>query len=353
MRVILVVIFVIVGVAYLTLLERKVLGYVQFRKGPNKVGIRGILQPFSDAIKLFCKESLIIFKSNYLIFYICPGGLLGLILCSWLTVPWFTNLYSMNYSVLLIFLFMSLGGYRLLMAGWSSNSIYSLIGSIRLVAQAISYEVRFILIIYCVIILMERFSFSFSCIWQYYVWNLLLLLPVFFVFFIRSLAEINRRPLDLIEGESELVSGFNIEYFGGGFALIFLGEYGIIIFFSYVTLLLFRSLVSRFFFFYFVLCFYMVIIIYMRGLLPRIRYDELIGLCWKVVLPIILSYIVLILGFKVILMNSVLGIRFEYDRGLVESFVNDGFIGGGIEDDLGEWLGRGVGKWGVLSWLKL
>lgn len=290
-------IIVLVGVAFLTLLERKILRYVQLRKGPNKVGIIGILQPFSDAIKLFTKEVIIIYKSRNYLFFICPIFLFFFMVVNWLIYRQFTNLYFLNYSLLVIIIILTFIRYLFLCIRWSANSVYSLIGIVRVIAQILSYEVRFIIIILILIILRERYSFVDFMKWQVFLWYIFIIFPIFIIFFIRVLAELNRSPIDFIEGESELVSGFNVEYFSGGFALIFIAEYGIIIFWSYLIIIIF----IRIGFFWYSVIFlrgFVFLVIFMRGLLPRIRYDELIYLCWKVILPVILNYIIFIIGFK-------------------------------------------------------
>lgn len=300
-RFLIIIVVVLVGVAFLTLLERKILGYVQLRKGPNKVGFMGILQPFRDAIKLFNKEVFIIYKSRYYLFYICPILLFFIMLSNWLFIPVITNIYFINYSLLLVIIILTIIGYIFILIGWSSNSVYSIIGAIRALAQTISYEVRFILIILVLIILRETYRVIDFIKWQLNIWYIVILIPLFIVFFISILAELNRSPIDFIEGESELVSGFNIEYFSGGFALIFIAEYGIIIFFRYLLILIFTGL-RRFLFIFLGLNIIVSLIIFIRGMLPRIRYDELIYLCWKIMLPFILRYRLFILGFKFICM---------------------------------------------------
>lgn len=257
----------------------------------------GILQPFRDALKLFNKEILKILKSNIYIYYICPILLLFIILRNWLMIPIFTNIYYINYSLLMVVLILTIMRYIFILMGWSSNSVYSIIGTIRVVAQVLSYEVRFILIVLILIILVERYSLSKFMMWQENIWFLFFLFPLFLVFFIRILAELNRSPMDFIEGESELISGFNIEYIGGGFALIIIAEYGMIIFLSYFLLILFTRLIEGLYIRLW-LNLVVVIIIFMRGLIPRMRYDELIYLCWKIILPFVLSYIYFIFSFK-------------------------------------------------------
>lgn len=299
---IILVLILLLGVAFLTLLERKILSYVQIRKGPNKVGIIGVFQPFSDAIKLINKELFYVYKSNYNLFYLCPLVIFIFIIIIWILFPYITNIYFLNYSVLIMIILMTIRGYVVIFIGWSANSVYSIIGSMRSVSQILSYEVRFIFIILILIVMSERYSFIDFLKYQRYVWYLIILYPLFLIFFIRILAELNRRPIDFIEGESELVSGFNIEYFRGGFTLIFLSEYGMIIFFRYIRVLIFTNLLELSIFYIFIfLNLICSIIIFIRGILPRMRYDELMYLCWKIILPIILFYVIFIIGFKFML----------------------------------------------------
>nr|YP_010397563.1 NADH dehydrogenase subunit 1 [Boreoheptagyia kurobebrevis]UQJ73472.1 NADH dehydrogenase subunit 1 [Boreoheptagyia kurobebrevis] len=299
----LLVICVMVGVAFLTLLERKVLGYIQIRKGPNKVGFLGIPQPFSDAIKLFTKEQTYPLMSNYLTYYFSPVFSLFLSLIIWMCIPYLVKLYSFNLGVLFFLCCTSMGVYTVMIAGWSSNSNYALLGGLRAVAQTISYEVSLALILLSMIFLIGNYNFLYFNIYQNYLWFLFLCFPLSLVWFASSLAETNRTPFDFAEGESELVSGFNVEYSSGGFALIFLAEYASILFMSMLFAVIFLGGDIYSFLFFFKLAFVSFMFIWVRGTLPRFRYDKLMFLAWKSFLPFALNYLFLFIGLKVFLLS--------------------------------------------------
>lgn len=301
----LLIICVIVGVAFLTLLERKVLGYIQIRKGPNKVGFIGIPQPFSDAIKLFTKEQTYPLMSNYLTYYFSPIFSLFLALLIWLCIPYLVKLYSFNLGVLFFLCCTRIGVYTVIIAGWSSNSNYALLGGLRAVAQTISYEVSLALILLSIIFLIGNYNFLYFNIYQDYLWFGVLCFPLALVWFASSLAETNRTPFDFAEGESELVSGFNVEYRRGGFALIFLAEYASILFISILFVVVFLGGNIYSFSFFIKLAIVSFIFIWVRGTLPRFRYDKLIFLAWKRFLPFSLNYLFLFIGFKIFLLSLV------------------------------------------------
>nr|WCQ78441.1 NADH dehydrogenase subunit 1 [Agriotes sp. GTI-28] len=300
------IICVLVGVAFLTLLERKVLGYIQIRKGPNKVGFMGIPQPFSDAIKLFSKEQTNPIMSNYWSYYFSPVFNLFLALVLWVCIPFFSGFLHFSLGMLFFLCVSSLGVYTVMMAGWSSNSNYSLLGGLRSVAQTISYEVSLALILLSFLVLISSLSIFDLTFNQYYIWFFFIGIPLGMVWFVSSLAETNRTPFDFAEGESELVSGFNIEYSSGGFALIFLAEYANILFMSMLFCLLFLGgdLISLFFFFK--LVFISFLFIWARGTLPRFRYDKLMYLAWKSFLPVSLNYLFFFWGMKLFIFSLVI-----------------------------------------------
>nr|YP_010491916.1 NADH dehydrogenase subunit 1 [Oraesia emarginata]UWM92702.1 NADH dehydrogenase subunit 1 [Oraesia emarginata] len=293
---------VLVGVAFLTLLERKVLGYIQIRKGPNKLGLMGILQPFSDAIKLFTKEQIYPNFSNYVMYYFSPvvGFILSLLI--WMVIPYFFNLISFNLGILFILCCMSLGVYTVMVAGWSSNSNYALLGGLRAVAQTISYEVSLAMILLSSIIMIMDFNLLYFNLYQSMVWFGLMMFPLSLCWISSMLAETNRTPFDFAEGESELVSGFNVEYSSGGFALIFLAEYSSILFMSLLFVLIYMGGFDLTIIFYLKLVFISFLFIWVRGTLPRYRYDKLMYLAWKSYLPVSLNFLLFFLGLKIFLM---------------------------------------------------
>nr|UFQ24152.1 NADH dehydrogenase subunit 1 [Anopheles oryzalimnetes]UFQ24333.1 NADH dehydrogenase subunit 1 [Anopheles oryzalimnetes] len=299
----LLVICVMVGVAFLTLLERKVLGYIQIRKGPNKVGFNGLLQPFSDAVKLFTKEQTYPLVSNYISYYFSPVFSLFLSLLIWMCIPYLIKLYSFNLGVLFFLCCTSLGVYTVMIAGWSSNSNYALLGGLRAVAQTISYEVSLALILLSFIFLIGNYNFMNFYNYQSHIWFIFFCFPLGLVWLASCLAETNRTPFDFAEGESELVSGFNVEYSSGGFALIFLAEYSSILFMSMLFVVIFLGGDIYSLLFFFKLTFISFIFIWVRGTLPRFRYDKLMYLAWKSFLPLSLNYLFFFVGFKIFLIS--------------------------------------------------
>nr|YP_009511974.1 NADH dehydrogenase subunit 1 [Aristaeomorpha foliacea]AXI97901.1 NADH dehydrogenase subunit 1 [Aristaeomorpha foliacea] len=292
------IICVLVGVAFVTLLERKILGYIQIRKGPNKVGFMGLLQPFSDAVKLFTKEQTLPTMSNFLPYYMSPVFSLFVSLIVWLVMPYELGLMNFEMSALFFLCCMSLGVYTTMSAGWSSNSKYSLLGSLRAVAQTISYEVSLALVFLSFVFLVGGFDLSLFSLYQRDIWLLWFTFPLALVWFASCLAETNRTPFDFAEGESELVSGFNTEYSSGGFALIFMAEYASILFMSMLFSLFFLGGNLLSVGYYLKLVMVAFAFVWVRGTLPRFRYDKLMYLAWKSFLPVALNYLVFFMGVK-------------------------------------------------------
>nr|YP_010464313.1 NADH dehydrogenase subunit 1 [Strongylium nakanei]UUL71690.1 NADH dehydrogenase subunit 1 [Strongylium nakanei] len=295
---IILIVCVLVGVAFLTLLERKVLGYIQIRKGPNKVGFLGILQPFADAVKLFTKEQTFPFMSNFGIYYFSPVMNLFISLFLWMIMPFLSVFFNFDLSLLFFLCVASLGVYTIMMAGWSSNSSYALLGGLRSVAQTISYEVSLALILMSFVFLILSLNLVDFVFFQEYVWFIFLCLPLSLMWVVSGLAETNRTPFDFAEGESELVSGFNVEYSSGGFAMIFLAEYASILFMSMLCVMLFMGGDLYSFFFFVKLVFVSFLWLWVRGTLPRFRYDKLMYLAWKSFLPCSLNYLMFFFCFK-------------------------------------------------------
>lgn len=302
LKILAIIIPLLISIAYLTLAERKVLGSMQLRKGPNVVGVWGLLQPLADGLKLFSKETILPTHSNKLIFMISPlmGFILALI--SWAVVPFADGsvLADVNLGILYIFAVGSLGVYAILMSGWASNSKYAFFGAIRAAAQMISYEVSIGLIILVVVLCSGSLNLSDIVNAQKEIYNIFPLFPAFIMFFVSALAETNRAPFDFAEGESELVSGFNVEYSAMVFALFFLAEYGHIIFMSILTSLLFLGgwlspisfLPDSSFWLAFKSVFIMFLFIWVRASFPRARYDQLMALLWKSYLPLSLGFLI-------------------------------------------------------------
>nr|YP_010140038.1 NADH dehydrogenase subunit 1 [Hylica paradoxa]QQK57682.1 NADH dehydrogenase subunit 1 [Hylica paradoxa] len=281
---------VMVSVGFFTLFERSVLGYSQIRKGPFSVGYFGLLQPFSDGFSLFFSEQVFPINSNFIIYYFCPFFSLIQSFFLWLLFPYLVNCVSFFFGLLFFLCCMSVGVYSLFFCGWSSNSVYSVLGGIRSVSQTISYEVSLSFFLLCYFILIDSYSlFDFYFV-QVNCWFVFLSIPIFLSWLSCCLAESNRTPFDFSEGESELVSGFNIEYGGGGFAFLFISEYSSIVFICFFTCMVFFGGDFFNFFFYLKVLFFCFFFVWVRCSLPRYRYDSLMYLAWKCYLPLSLNY---------------------------------------------------------------
>nr|YP_009192115.1 NADH dehydrogenase subunit 1 [Angaria neglecta]ALK03359.1 NADH dehydrogenase subunit 1 [Angaria neglecta] len=292
---------ILLGIAFFTLLERKGLGYFQIRKGPNKVGLAGLPQPLADAGKLFTKELVKPTLVNQSPYFLAPMTSLILALFLWQLYPSNTVSHCFTLGILFFLCVSSLNVYATLLAGWASNSKYALLGAIRAIAQTISYEVSLALILLFVLFISNTFNLLEIKHFSGPIWFAILLLPISMVWFVSCVAETNRAPFDFAEGESELVSGFNIEYGAGGFALIFMAEYGNILLMSLLTSVLFFGgsnliILEHDILMALKILFFSFLFIWVRATLPRFRYDLLMGLTWKAFLPVSLAGLVALSG---------------------------------------------------------
>jgi NADH-quinone oxidoreductase subunit H len=308
----------LISMAYLTYAERKILASMQLRQGPMVVGPFGLLQPFADAVKLIGKETIIPSGANKFVFIMAPMMTFTLSLVAWAVIPVSSGwvIANINVGVLYLFAISSLGVYGILMAGWASNSRYAFLGGLRSAAQMVSYEVSMGLVLVTVLLTTGSLNLTDVVNAKHPWWVSLLLFPMFIIFVISSLAETNRSPFDLPEGESELVGGFNVEYSSMTFALFFLGEYLNMILMSGMTSILFLggwlppfgiaalAVVPGFIWFALKVCFVLFLFIWARGTLPRFRYDQLMRLGWKIFLPFTLLWVVVMAG--VLLYNNAL-----------------------------------------------
>lgn len=312
-KILVIVVPVLVSVAYLTYWERKIIGSMQLRRGPNVVGPLGLLQPFADGAKLFLKETVIPSGANRMVFLLAPMLTFFLSLVAWAVIPFDEGLVlaDINVGILYLFAISSLGVYGIIMAGWASNSKYAFLGALRSAAQMVSYEVSMGFVIITVLLCVGSLNLSAIVEAQRGMWFVIPLFPMAVIFFISTLAETNRHPFDLAEAEAELVAGFNVEYSAMAFALFFLGEYANMILMCGMTTILFLggwlppldiaplNMVPGIVWFAAKIAFLLFIFIWVRASFPRYRYDQLMRLGWKVFLPISLAAVVIVSGVLV------------------------------------------------------
>lgn len=313
-KILVIVVPLLIGVAYLTYAERKVIGYIQVRIGPNRVGFKGLLQPFADLIKLITKEIIVPTKSNKYLFIIAPLFALVPALAGWAVIPFDQGmvLANINAGVLFIFALSSLGVYGILIAGWASNSKYAMFGALRSAAQTVSYEIAMGFAFVGVLLAAGSMNLTDIVLSQrggILHWWCVPLLPLFMVFWISGIAETNRAPFDLAEGESEIVAGFHVEYSAIGFALFFLSEYASMILLSTLMSILFLGgwlspfdgipvlqdifyVVPGIFWLFAKIGFFLFVYLWVRATFPRYRYDQLMRLGWKVLIPVTIVWVV-------------------------------------------------------------
>jgi NADH-quinone oxidoreductase subunit H len=305
LKILAIVVPLLISVAYFTLAERKIMGSIQRRRGPNVVGYLGLLQPLADGLKLFVKETILPTAANTGIFILAPLLTFILSLMGWAVIPFGEGLVlsNINVGVLYLFAVSSLSVYGIVLSGWASNSKYAFLGGLRSAAQMISYEVSIGFIVIAVVLCAGSFNLSEIIFAQKYIWYIVPLFPMFLMFFVSALAETNRHPFDLPEAEAELVSGYNVEYSAMGFALFFLGEYANMLLMSAMTSILFLggwlplfnvlpfTLIPSPLWLGIKICIFVVLFCWIRAALPRYRYDQLMNLGWKTFLPISLGWL--------------------------------------------------------------
>jgi NADH-quinone oxidoreductase subunit H len=313
LKILAIVVPLLISVAYFTIAERKIMGIIQRRRGPNVIGFVGLLQPLADGLKLFAKETILPSNSNIIVFLIAPILSFLLSLISWSVIPFSETivLSDINVGILYLFATSSLSVYGIVMAGWSSNSKYPFLGALRSAAQMISYEISIGFIIVNVCVCAGSFNLSSIVLAQKNMWYIVPMFPMFVMFYISMLAETNRHPFDLPEAEAELVSGYNVEYSAMTFALFFLGEYANMLLMSAFSAILFLGgwlpLINVFplnfmpesFWFSLKLILGVIFFIITRATLPRYRYDQLMHIGWKCFLPLSLGYLVFSVGILI------------------------------------------------------
>jgi NADH-quinone oxidoreductase subunit H len=295
-------VLILIMVSMLTLGERKIMGIVQRRVGPNVNGYHGLLQPFADGLKLVVKEIVVPYKADKFVFFVAPVMFLAVSLTMWAVVPYELGVVvaDLRYGVLVLFMLSSLTVYGIIFSGWASNSKYPFLGAIRSAAQMISYEISLGLVLIIIVLCTSSFNLTDIILYQEDGWLIFPLLPVFFIFFISALAETNRAPFDLPESESELVAGYNVEYSSIIFAMFFLGEYSNLIIMAILISLFFLGGWLGIFFasvnFAIKISFILILFIVIRAVLPRYRYDQLMSIGWSIFLPLALGYLFFTIG---------------------------------------------------------
>jgi len=304
LKILIIIVPLLISVAYFTLAERKILGAIQRRRGPNVIGAYGLLQPLSDGFKLLVKETVIPSISNKFLFVLSPIITFVISLMGWAVIPFdkYSALSEINIGILYLLAISSLGIYGIILSGWSSNSKYAFLGALRSAAQMVSYEVSIGFIIVTIVICCGSFDLQIIVESQKNVWFIVPFFPLFLIFFVSALAETNRHPFDLPEAEAELVSGYNVEYSAMGFALFSLGEYANMLLMSCIISILFLGgWLPLFSFLNFIpgsiwfglkICIFVILYIAIRAALPRYRYDQLMNLGWKTFLPLSIAYLV-------------------------------------------------------------